>query len=470
MEVLADVAAEKAIISGVCKFGNNGYYEVADIIKSSTFTVDSNINIFACLKHIIDNDQIKSIDIPSIHSAANQLGLLHFLNRRDELEHLQAIFKFPVLLENLRKFAIQLRKLEIARDYHVAFERAQDKILQVTGTESIGEILSIGEDAVTNFYQYANDDDNPIKMGENLQEYLQFVMENPCEQVGISTGNPIYDAAIGGGLRPGAAVTVIGARRKIGKSVFGQNVGVHVAKNLNIKSLVADTEMSTEEFTSRFGALLSETNITEIETGQFAKSDYKKRKVLDSADQVKDIPYYYKSLNGMDFEEQLSTMRRWVIKEVGLKNNGTANECVIIYDYLKLTEHKDLNKNVAEWQLLGFMIDRLNTFSKKYKVPILAFVQLNREGDIAASDRITWFCSSFSILKEKSTDELAEDGPNNGNRKLQIIIARHGPGLSHGEYINFTFKGWCSKLTELSTNLQQRNNQDNDEGNEEIRF
>jgi hypothetical protein len=68
--------------------------------------------------------------------------------------------------------------------------------------------------------------------------------------------------------------------------------------------------------------------------------------------------------------------------------------------------------------------------------PILATVWLNRDGGekdgwqvVAGSDRIPWLCSSFTILKWKLKEELAEDPPANGTHKLVITDTRCGPAM-----------------------------------------
>ena len=112
-------------------------------------------------------------------------------------------------------------------------------------------------------------------------------------------------------------------------------------------------------------------------------------------------------------------------------------------------------KDVAEFQALGFMMTALHNFALKYSVPILSFIQLNRDGitkestDAASgSDRIIWLCSNFTIYKVKSDEEIAQDGEEHGNRKLVPIIARHGQGLEDKDYINVKMKGQFAHLEE----------------------
>jgi len=174
---------------------------------------------------------------------------------------------------------------------------------------------------------------------------------------------------------------------------------------------------------------------------------------------------YHKSIAGKPFEDQLAIMRRWLVKEVGLNDDGTAKDCVIFYDYIKLMDSAGISQDLKEYQVLGFMMTSLHNFAVRYKVPIMAFIQLNRDGitkestdSASGSDRIIWLCSNFTIFKRKSDEEIAEDGPSNGNRKLVPLISRHGGGLDDNDYINCNMKGWCAKITEGRTRLEVMNN------------
>ena len=126
--------------------------------------------------------------------------------------------------------------------------------------------------------------------------------------------------------------------------------------------------------------------------------------------------------------------------------------------------------DLKEFQLLGFMMTALHNFAVRYNLPILGFIQLNRDGitkestDAASgSDRIIWLCSNFSIYKEKSDEEIAKDGEQNGNRKMVPIIARHGQGLKSGDYINVSMRGEYGKLIEGKTAIELLNNVESNE-------
>ncbi|NDC73509.1 MAG: hypothetical protein EBZ62_08725 [Sphingobacteriia bacterium] len=246
-----------------------------------------------------------------------------------------------------------------------------------------------------------------------------------------------------------------------------------------------DTEMNKEDHIHRLLAMMTEIEINTIETGKFAESPDKKNKISKAVEELKDTRIYHKSIAGKPFEDQLAIMRRWLVKEVGLNDDGTAKECVIFYDYLKLMDSAGMSQDLKEYQVLGFMMTSLHNFAVRYKVPIVAFIQLNRDGitkestdSASGSDRIIWLCSNFSIFKRKTNEEIAEDGPENGNRKLLPLISRHGGGLDDNDYINCHMKGWCAQIMEGKTRLEIVNNiKSNNEGfivddnnNEEIPF
>jgi replicative DNA helicase len=458
---LSDASAERAVLSGIYNYGEDAYYDVADLLQESSFTIDSNIVLYKCFKHIFDKNPNTKLDIATIFSAAEELHLSSMVTKKEEVQHLQAITNFPVELDNVRKFAAKVKKLEIARLLEEQLDKAKSKVSEVKGTEPVGSIVGIAEDVIFNFSSVLNDTENhPTTVGQDVEEYIQSLIDNPIDQIGIPTGFPIYDQAIGGGLRRGT-VNVIAARPKTGKTLLSDNIGFNVASKQNVPILNLDTEMMKEDHINRILAMMTEVDITSIETGKFAESPSKKNKIKDAAEKLKDMGIYHKSIAGQPFEDQISLMRRWLIKEVGLNEDGTAKDCVIFYDYLKLMDSQGMSQDMKEYQVLGFMMTQLHNFATRYKVPIVAFVQLNRDGitkestDTASgSDRIIWLCSNFTIFKRKTDEEIAEDGPENGNRKLLPLVSRHGGGLDDNDYINCNMKGWCAKISEGKTKLE----------------
>ena len=449
-----DLGAERAVLAGIFSYGLESYVEVCDIIDSDSFSHKNNQVIFKCIEKIIKDGA--EIDLPSLLSAAKKLDLQDIINSTQELEYINSLMEYPIKKDNVLYFAAQIKKFEFARKIKKLTNKIGRDIDDINGDESIDEIINILENPITDFLREDDTGNKPERIGDGVEEYLEFLIENKCDQIGIPTGFARYDAAIGGGLRSGC-VDLVSARPKVGKSVFGDNVAINVAAK-GIPVLMLDTEMSKEDHLNRIISNLSGVPINEVATGRFTDDDEKTIKVKQAIDHIKDIPYTYVTVAGAPFEQILNTIKRWIMQEVGQDENGKTNQCVVVYDYLKLMTSGSITNNIQEYQALGFQITALHNLAVKYEFPCLSFVQLNRDGitkestdAVSGSDRLIWLCTSFSIFKTKSAEELAEDGPNAGNRKLVPIVSRHGPGMDDGNYINMRMVGDHAQLLELRT-------------------
>ena len=468
--VLQDLAAERAVLSALCQYGLDCYLEI-DFLTADHFTDEMNQLLFNCVYKSIS--QNSKVELSSILSASNDLGVYELLNTKEEISFIRSLFNFPIHKENAALHAARIAKLKLARDLKQTLQACQKDLDAVNGDEDIMDLISKVEepilDATADIYQDSNK--NTEILGEKIEDYLLYLSENPCEIAGIPTGFNAYDLAIGGGLRR-KSVDLIAARPKVGKSMFGDAVALNVAQNLNIPVLMLDTEMSKEDHLNRMLANLSGVDINKISTGQFSQNEIEKEKVSAAGEKLRSIPYHYLSIAGQSFENILAVMRKWIYQHVGFDENGKTKDCLIVYDYLKLMGSEGISNAMQEYQVLGFQITKLHNFTVKYDVPCLSFVQLNRDGItrestdvVSGSDRLIWLCTSFSIFKMKSEEEIADDGVEHGNRKLVPIVARHGQMLDAGDYISMNMFGSIGKLVEGRTRNDIHNsNRNRDQG------
>lgn len=468
-----DVVAERGVLGGIFTHGSDAYFDVADILHPDSFTVVDNKTVYNCIIHIFKKDDGATVDEARLLSAAIELGYDKYFQAKTALQHLRTLLSTKTSLENCRHFAAKIRKLHIARLLAEQCGCAIEELNKLDGTESIDKILSIPEGKIFELNDQINQNSTELSLlSEGLDAHLDYIEENPVDMIGISTGYKRYDDAIGGGLRR-KEIDIIGARMKIGKSQLADNISMYITLNMNIPVMNLDTEMSREQHWYRILSNLSGVKKRLIETGQYAKDPLIRQKVRDAADKLNKAPYYYECISGKPFEDVLATLRRWIQRKVGVDDNGKTKDCVVVYDYLKLIDDSNIKVNMAEYQALGFMMMSLKNFLIRYDVPCLSFIQLNRDGiDVestavaSGSDRILMYCSSASIFKPKSQEELAEDGVENGNRKLLTLICRNGGGLDDGDYINMQFDGDFSRITELHTKkeLNAQNKSDIDKG------
>jgi replicative DNA helicase len=469
LEQLQDVAAERAVLAGIFQYGEDAYLDVADFVQPSTFTDPANQAAYKSIIYLYEKQGIKTFDQSSLMAALSSTGNDWVLQKSDEIKHIRSLMNGRVALENVRMWGAQIRKLEIARLLRNQLLSACTQVENITGTEPIDQILGIGESAIFDFTTLLHNEEQnePIPIWSNVDEVLDELESNPVDIVGISSGMSYYDQSIGGGFRR-KTVSLIGARQKTGKSMLAVNIGLHVSGKSNIPVLYVDTEMIQRDHLGRLLPNLAleiggKITITEWETGRYAKDEFKKRKIREAAEKLKQFPFYYINVSGKPFEEIVSIMRRWITKTVGFDDSGKRKNCLIIFDYLKMISGETISESLKEYQILGFMTSTLHNFAVRADAPICAFTQLNRDGIddessgvISGSDRILNTVTNFTIYKQKTPEEIA-DGPEHGNRKLVPICARHGEGLQPGDYINISFSGKYGKITENETKYNLKN-------------
>lgn len=451
---LTDVAAERGVLAGLFQYGQAITLDLSDILSDGIFTDSLNKILFKCIDFSLTT--IAQIDYPSLLSASNELNLYNVVTTDEATKYIRSLQNHPIQQENVRPLAKKLFKLKLARDLQYKHTEAYEQLSQITGSETFDEILSKSENPILEFsLKFNSESDNvPKLIWEGAREYLLHKAENPSENIGVPTPFPRFNRLVGGGIRRGG-VCLIGARIKSGKTTFGKETALHVSNNLNIPVLFLDTEMVKEEQIDRSMASLAKIKIDRVEKGTFGKSQIEHEKLFIALRNVENKPFYYQKVAGKEFEEVLSIVRRWILTVVGHDENGKTNDCLVIYDYFKLMS-TDSIKQLEEYQAIGFQMSYLTDFCKKYDFPCLAFVQLNREGGIAQSDRLLWFCQSFSVLQAKTFEEETQDGRENGNTKLMPKHCRFGPAMSDEDWINIHFDKEMSIMTEGKTRFELR--------------
>lgn len=456
---MKDLAAERAVLAALCQYGLDVLSECGHL-NIDHFS-DNNQIWFSCIKDCLESGL--EIDINILLSKAKDLGLDNIVSTKQEISYARSLFSLPVLESNIPYYYGKLLKLKIANDLKLTFAKCTEQIEGVTGDEDINDILGIIEkpffDITSQIYEEKG---NTELIGEEILDYVQYLIDNKGHIAGVPSPFKKYNEAIGGGHQR-KCVDVIGARSKVGKSLIANATALHVAKAMNIPVLYLDTEMDKNDQRNRILANLANIPITDVKQGVFADDQILVQRMIQAAKDLEEIPYSYRNISGMSFDSILSIARKWLYQNVGFNEDGSTKDCLIIYDYMKLMTSDSISKSLQEFQVLGFQMTQLHNFAVKHDLPILTFVQLNRDGItkestdvISGSDRILWLCTSFSIFSVKSEEEQADDrakGMNRPfNRKLKPIVARHGGCLpEEGDYINIMMEGEYARLTEGPT-------------------
>lgn len=440
-----DPSSERSVLSFIFKNSKEGFIRCSDYISSEDFSVPQNRQLYQIFSKLYDDESCEGFDNTVVLAKARDLGIHKFFESNDGSEYLDIIQSSYVNPENIDLLCLQVRKYSVMRRMHKTYSDVANFIESAGTDEPLSKIIAKAESSVTDFISKIDaHEQKDNSLFDNLDEYIEAKINQPiCTQVGISTGFPLFDTGIGGGIRPGT-VNVIGARAKRGKSWLSLNQARNIALQ-GIPVLYLDTELTKEYQQDRLISIDSGCPITLLETNQFRQDNNLMQAVMESAKRQKELPISYECVGGQSIQEILTKARHWLVKKVGFNQDGTAKPCSIFFDYLKLMNAEGVAKHTPEYMLLGFMITELHNFAVKYRLPIVTMIQLNRDGIdsdasnvIAGSDRILWLCSSFTILKDKDENDISMGcGWNLGNKKMIIVDTRQGPGMEvYGDYVN----------------------------------
>jgi replicative DNA helicase len=457
-EKFFDLDAEISTLSAVMNYGLTAYLDVSDLLTAETFVDDYNQAIWSCLKYIFRDNQEKEIDIPTMMGAIKALGLSGILDNPAGRDHLRKVKSFPVARDTISEEAATVLKLSVIAKMDVTAAGVRKNLVKLTGRESLDHIINSFEIPFVNLVTEINGGNNngTVRMGDGISDWMENIKSNPFKSPAIPTPHPILNSQLGGGWRRGAC-HVTGARPGNGKTSEVCTEGLWCSSNLGIPCCIIDTEMCQSDLQTKMIAQLSGLPVTEIETGSFVGNKIKEKKVDDAVKHLESIPLHYIRV-GDNFEQTLSTIRRWVNINVPLDEDGVRPSCVVILDYLQSNDVSQYSKNVQEQQILGSMMLKLIDLASKLDITVSAFVQLNRTGItkddtsvIANSDRIVQKAASIALLKKKSKEEIDELGGSGGNAKITVVKSRFGPGTDDMDHICLNFNFLTSKITEVGT-------------------
>ncbi len=460
---LINPSSERFCLAGLFQYGPPALASVMGILDATSFGFAVNAAIFRCVEHAFSSDFGAAVpdklDVPTLLQAAAALGLSDHFSTANAQRHLRGLTSTPVEPGSVRRLAIKVRKLALARRLLAVFDASREKVEAITGEEPVDRLLSIAQDGPLGFVKEASTHGEKSSLAaEGVDAIVEKILSKPGAMCGVPTGFRAYDASIGGGLVAG--IHVIAARSKAGKSFLADNAAFHIAQ-AGYKVLLVETEQRKEQRATRWLSYLTGIPELHIRMGQDERGNplsAEQCTALRAAPaRLRELPFYFESVVGKRLEEAIVLIRRWLHQDVGIGLGGMANPCAVVFDYLKLLDGASLS-SVQETQALGFMMIALHNLLVEYGVGCLMFAQGNREAigaistaAVAASDRILWNSSSLSLFRQKKGSQLAKEADQRNTHELYVLACRFGPGLGEDNYINMRSDYAHARLTEGPT-------------------
>lgn len=427
MDSIYSIKIEKHVLGGLIKEPKL-FADVERFVTEKDFIAEVHQTIFCVIRSCFVNNE--AIDPVVLAEKTKNLGIT-FKDDLDIYEYIDAISFITINKQGVLEACRELSKLTVRRNLYHKCDDIK-KFLKENGEKSIDEIISTADHLYGDLIRdFESAEKEPENLFEGLTELIEETGENPQKEFGFSTPykelNRLY-----GGLRPGNLYAIV-SRPGQGKSTLILDICRKTAKLHNVKTLILDTEMSTEDIKFRIASAESGVSLWHLETGNWRRSPELVEKVRSSYESIKNQCVYHYPVGNKNIDQICSFIRRWYYSNV-----GRGNPFILGYDYIKLTGEK-VGNNWAEYQAIGDKIDKLKKLSEELNCPIVTAMQMNRTGEnfnrragavvddssaISLSDRLQWFASFVAIFRRKTLDEIAEDGEEFGTHKLVPLKTR----------------------------------------------
>lgn len=257
----------------------------------------------------------------------------------------------------------------------------------------------------------------------------------------ILTPYPTYNDLYGS-WDPGS-LYFFASRMKVGKSTLWLSTLQQLAKQDttdSFRALVLDTELTAEENQSRALSAVSGVKEYFIRHKLYRKDATMRAKVEKAKAFLEPLAgrVAHKYVGGMDLTPMLTLARRWASKTLKEGKRG-----LIVLDYVKLNSSLDFQTKARDITF-GAKVDAFKNLGKELNVPVVGFVQTNRENEdsksggklinssvIAGGDMLAQFASVVMVLDKLSPEERLRLCPDDSvaftHRLLPIATRQLGP-------------------------------------------
>jgi len=412
---------ERTVLS-YCFKSVDYFYELTSKLTERDFLSPEHQLLYAMFSGFI-NEGVTTLDMSMVINQAQSNGIMDLLGG---VGYVQSIGNIQAAHENFKVYVNNVLEASTKFQTHLALTQHINTIeANAQSGLSGAELISKVEANMLDMSSISLLNEDPIQFGDGLATYLEERRNKKILMTGLSTGYPILDRQIDG-LIPGTLM-VVAARKKMGKSAFLTNVALFNAFKSGVPTLYIDTELTYMEWQTRALSILSGVKEREIKHGGY--SDEQMRKLEWAAKVISKGKVYHKYMPGYSVDKVVSLCKKYKLKEdIGL----------IVFDYLKEPELSSTDGTRREHQLLGDITTKLKDLAGILNLPVLSAVQLNRQNDIADSDRIARFGDIITIWGVRTDEEKEKAGPEGGSYKLHIKDTRRG-GSTCEEGIGYWF-------------------------------
>ena len=480
---MSNVAAEKVFLAGIVKHPGK-LFEFVEYLDEDDFQHSATRMTFEAARSLVIDKEAEKITKAKLVAEAKALGHHNFLSATRNGEWLDEVFAEEVTEFEVDNHFLEVKRQSLKQKYTETFLELRDYLSSTDDPLSI--MIGKVENEIVSKVNIIDKGEHAIEdMREGFWDFIDSIADDPGH-MGLDLGYPLWQERIGQ-IRNGAITFLVGTTGS-GKSQFGMKAAV-IAARKKLPVLYLDSELNKQDQWIRIAAMLTKVPSEYVETGFWRMSDRellengvtdptKRDEIMAYGKRIRDprvrevvdsMPIFYQSISGLSVPDVLPHIRRWLLTHVKPDRETRVPQCLIVYDYIKLSMTNEISRGVLqEWQQHGLHIAQLHDFVNKYNVPLIGFGQTNNEIDegikcVAGGKRISENVDSVSYFKRKTDQERGQDG--SGTHMMKIFKSRYGKGL-WGSYVNFgadLSHGFFEELNLGSVQSQQDDGGDDDD-------
>lgn len=326
----------------------------------------------------------------------------------------KSVEEYKVLVSNVLDAAFR-------RDTFQRLKECQAMVYDRSETDIEQKIYSVIDDVMTS---YATTNDIP-PYSEKIDECWAEIQSR--QGVGYS-GIPFKFKTLNDyvTIEKGELV-IFAAEAKQGKSMLLLNCAIDLLKQ-DKAVLYLDSELNTRLFTARVLAHLSGIEYRRLVAGSYTKDEEKL--IQDAIAWIKTRKFTHIYIPMFDLQSIYTAVK---------KVQHTTGLDVLIVDYFKSSGDGDAWNSYAE---LGRFTDMVkNQIAGDMGIAAIGAAQATVNGKVADSAKIGRNASTICLIQDKTAEEVAEDGPECGNKKLRVVLNRNGAQMTSNEWIDLQFTG-----------------------------
>ena len=391
---------------------NKCYFErIEDVIKVEYFSIPFHQKLFE--------------KITEIRKTTNTDGFINvFLNQYfvdEERQEIVSMIHNASTLANIRDYAFSLIELYQKRETVKAMQDFQNTIIEKKYNFATSELL----DKIAKL-DNVNQDNAKISTLEEIEKEIE---DETSEELHFPTGFKKLDEVLNGGLRKGN-LTVLGARPAVGKTSWGQQVILNIAKQRKV-CLFASLEVNNRQVYDKFVSINKS-----IPAWKIARKKLNQPETIDYDISKKELKEINDFIFVVDASQSIKQIELMVKRHIAKRKLD-----LLVVDYIQIVK-REYNKNISEATAIKEITTGLKDIAKKYNIAVLGLAQINREGvngkeptmsDLKGSGGIEEDADCIILLHRPIADDavLSSDGT--------FKVAKNRWGATRN--ISFSFNG-----------------------------